>query len=196
MTEIELKAHVTDKEKLIQRLNEIADYSGSVIRNDTYWKKDGIEIRIRRENFAGPENASGPQPTVSTAENILITYKRKSLRTNEDGVPVEVNDEKECTVSSAEPLEAFLTDSGFIVSLKKHKEVSDWKHSSGTTLELCTVPPLGDFLEIEILSPTDDELTVQKSREKLEELLALAGIPRNQIEKRYYSELLREAGAQ
>jgi adenylate cyclase class 2 len=51
-------------------------------------------------------------------------------------------------------------------------------------LELCTVPPLGDFLEIEIFSQMGGEATVARARRKLESLLARSGVPLSAVENR------------
>jgi len=196
MTEIEIKAHVEDRAALEQKLSSFAKYEGSVIRDDTYYKKDGISIRIRKE-------------TTEQKSDYLLTYKRKEQRTDSTGTTIEVNDEKECSISTPEPLVAFLEDTGYTISLKKHKEVKDWcldlsdvlkKHSLQSTknfsykatFELCKVPPLGDFLEIEILSPTAEENIVNALHKELEELLQKAGIPKSKVEKKYYSELMAE----
>ena len=190
MTEVELKAWVSDRDSLIKNLDSWAKYAGSVIRDDNYWgltDRKIRSIRVRRETFDG-EN-----------KRTLITYKRKELRKKE-GTIIEVNDERECTVSDPLPIESFLEDAGFSVILKKHKDVMDWTVDvSGenlpeglfATLELCRVPPLGDFLEIEILSPTDEPTVIEKLRGMLELYLEKAGIPKEKIEPRYYSELLK-----
>lgn len=197
MTEIELKAHVKDRNALVATLNTIATYAGSVTRDDTYYKKDGISIRIRRETRSvRSEKSKTGTPSVT----YLLTYKRKELRTSGEGTTIEVNDERECEISDPQPISSFLTDTGYTISLLKHKEVMDWTtplpdSELEATLELCAVPPLGDFLEIEILSPQNDRETVERHHRTLESLLDRTGIPRTDIERRYYSELLKEAGA-
>lgn len=198
MTEVELKARVDDRAALAARLDSFARRGQHVIRNDEYWGKtadDRNKIRIRREAFLAPDG--------STAKtDILVTYKRKSRITGADGVEAEANDEKECVISDAEALEAFLSDTGYAVQLKKHKDVEDWlvevpdgTDGAGTleaTLELCAVDKLGDFLEIEILSPTGDTAVLSALHGELEKLLDRAGIPHDKIENRYYSEMLRD----
>jgi adenylate cyclase class 2 len=205
MTEIELKAHVDNRTQLISTLNTFSTFEGMVIRDDTYYKKDGISIRIREETQSSQE-ADGN----AGDKTYLVTYKRKELRTDATGTSIEVNDEKECEVSSPEALVAFLTDTGYTISLTKHKEVMDWNlplaitldastlqklppqiQTLSATLELCAVPPLGDFLEIEILSPVHDETTVSMLHKVLEIMLEKTGIPQDRIEKRYYSEMLK-----
>ncbi len=192
MTEIELKAHVADRDALIAVLNRNAVYKRHVLRDDEYYGKsqtDKHKIRIRKESD-------------ECGTEYLVTYKRKELKTDETGTTIEVNDEKECTVSSPEVLTAFLKDTGYDVQLKKHKDVMDWELviPAGSllelelkaTFELCAVLTLGDFLEIEILTPDDEVQTVEKVHSKLEELLEMTGIPKSAIEKRYYSEMLRD----
>ncbi|MBP5436801.1 MAG: class IV adenylate cyclase [Treponema sp.] len=200
MTEIELKAHVKDRAGLEERLNQIAAFKMQVLRDDTYYgltKESRCKIRVRRETLL---TGGGEE------KKTLLTYKRKEMRTLPDGSSSEVNDEKESEILDADVLEAFLKDSGFLVTLKKQKDVKDWELSvkkedflkdAGidqdltATFELCNVPPLGDFLEIEILSPVDTPRVVEALQKKLHELLALVGIGEDQIENRYYSELLR-----
>ncbi len=194
MTEVELKAHVDDRDMLIKNLDSWAEYQGSVIRDDNYWglrDRKIRSIRVRRESSDGK-----PLRT-------LLTYKRKELREQNKTV-IEVNDEKECEISDPAVIETFLQDAGFSVVLKKHKEVMDWTfpvesgngipEGLGVTFELCAVPPLGDFLEIEILSPTDEPDLIARLREKIEIYLEKTGIPKEKIEPRYYSELLKNNG--
>lgn len=193
MTEVELKARVDDRDLLIKKLNGWAKYCGSVSRDDNYWGMEGTKhkkIRIRREKYGDGKSS------------ILLTYKRKEKR-EDGGTIIEVNDERECEITDALPLETFLQDNGFTIMVQKHKDVMDWTvpvesdevipEGLSATFELCNVPPLGDFLEIEILSPTEDTALVTKLKEKLESFLVKTGIPKEKIEPRYYSDLLAEA---
>ncbi|MBO4404858.1 MAG: class IV adenylate cyclase [Treponema sp.] len=188
MTEIELKARVQDRDALIKKLNSLADFKGHIIRNDEYFglkNSDGVflknKIRIRKESCDG-------------SEKILLTYKHKEEHIKDKNL-MEVNDEKECIISDDAALKTFLKDFGFELSLKKHKDVLLWTYEEAS-LELCSVPPLGDFLEIEILSPEDSPKIREAARKKLEEILSLCGIPEDRIENRYYSDMLREAAAE
>ena len=188
MTEIELKAWVDDRESVIKKINAFAKYHGAVSKDDTYWGKIGFpKIRIRKE-----KKDDG-------CETVFLTYKRKEKK-DVNGTAVEVNDEKECEISDSVPLETFLEDSGFSPVLKKHKEVLSWtldlsksglvSQNLNLTIELCNVFPLGDFLELEILSPSADENSVCELKKALEYYLEKSGIPGTKIEPRYYSELL------
>lgn len=184
MNEIELKAHVLNRRETENKLNSFAQFKSTVTKDDVYYFNPAISeksIRIRKET----ENENC---------RYLLTYKQKEKRTNESGHTIEVNNEKECTLSCAEPLESYFADCGFSVKLKKHKEVSSWVYSINgfdCTIELCNVPPLGDFVELEILSKKDDDETVSQARNALYEILYLCGIDKSCIENRYYSELLK-----
>jgi adenylate cyclase class IV len=57
------------------------------------------------------------------------------------------------------------------------------------------VEKLGNFLELEILSKTDAQPVIEKSRSRLLELLEICGISSGKIENRYYSEMLQDKTA-
>lgn len=205
MTEIELKAHVFDRKKLIENLNSFAKYEKTVTKDDTYFhlqkgeksaqktsdgskntKKNYISARIRRQT---------EKTEKGTKTTNFLTYKKKELKTDTNGISIEVNDEKESELSDAEAVEILLNDIGFMPALKKHKEVmifSAQTEYGKATLELCNVQRLGDFIEIEILSGKNDTQTVEKIQGTLKKLLSECKIPEKDIEKRYYSEMLKE----
>ncbi len=181
MNEIELKARVVDKAKVEEKLNSFAKFERSVTRDDRYYigpSGKGKKIRIRKE-------------TENETVTWLLTYKKKENRRGPDGTTSEVNEELETAMEDPTPLVQYLEDSGYTVALRKHKDVLDWVHD-GATLELCNIPPLGWFLEIEILSEKNDEETVQAAQKKLKELLLKSGLSEKDIEEKYYSELLKE----
>jgi len=192
MFEIELKAHVDDRKSVIEKLNGFASFLGAVQKDDVYWGKfDGekkIQARIRKET---PFNSDEVPFATKGEEHIFLTYKRKEIRTASDGTSCEVNDEKECTMSDAAALESLFSDLGLSVMLEKHKTVLGWSFEQ-LHLELCTVPPLGDFLEIETFAESNEPEIVLPLRKKLIESLKKCGIMEEKIENKYYSELLRE----
>ena len=130
---------------------------------------------------------------------VTLTYKRKETRNG-----LVVNDEQECTVSDRQAIEALLADIGFKPFLKKTKRTRSFTVSGGScnsgesgpavTAEISLVEPLGWFLELEILlEETDpDEGTIEKTRERLLQVLADCGVGEESIEHRYYSEMLGE----
>ncbi len=195
MYEIELKAHVDNRADVIKNLDRFASFCGAVEKFDTYYSKieNGKEIRLRiRKEVPFTPNEIPDTPEISPQKSVIFTYKRKEIRT-ENGKALEVNDEKECLLSESEPFEAFLQDTGFQAVLTKHKTVLDWQYD-GALFELCTVEKLGDFMEIEIMSETNDDRQVEASNTKLLKFLSKCGIDQNRIEKKYYSELLAEKG--
>lgn len=193
MNEIEIKAHVYQKEELIKKLNSFAEFKQEVSRDDTYYESPAnpkVKIRIRKEKRGKEEHS-------------ILTYKRKEIRGASSGTSTELNEELETELLSAEPLEQFFLDAGLRVSLKKHKDVMDWEvrlpasiknTQLKATLELCNVPPLGNFLEIEILSPSEKDEDIKKIQQILFELLEKCGIEKSCIEEKYYSELLEQTG--
>ena len=193
MTEIELKAHVFDRKKLVEKLNSFAKYEKTVAKDDTYFHlekksagKNYISARIRRQT----EKTENGAKTTN-----FLTYKKKEMKTDTNGIPIEVNDEKESEISNPEALETLFGDIGFVPALKKLKEVMIFSAETAhgkANLELCNVEKLGDFIEIEILSAKNDPQTVEKIQAELKNLLFKCGIPEKDIEKRYYSEMLSE----
>ncbi len=192
MYEIELKAHVLNKETILNTLNKIAQYKGFVDRQDIYYTKpietqgslNHITVRIRKETTI-----------LNEKEHIsyLLTYKKKEILTGAQTV-CEVNDEKECCISDPEALTNLFIDTGFTESLRKHKLVDDWILETpygNATLELCTVPPLGHFIEIEIISASNETEHTLKVKEELEKILEKTGISKKNIEPRYYREMLQ-----
>lgn len=194
MYEIELKAHVYDKTAVSEKLNSFAAYKGKVSKYDSYWKQsplfsllrdDGEEdkgtvIRIRIEKTDCEKN-----PT-----RTLVTGKHKSRVGSPDTAGsrsvLEVNEEREFTVSDAAAFEHLIINAGFSPVFTKYKECIQWVHDD-VLIELCRVGDLGDFLELEIMREIPGD--IKEARRKLERLLEKCGVPLEQIEPMYYSEL-------
>lgn len=198
--EIELKAHVYNRDEVIKKMNcSGAEYLGHTEKSDVYYRfsvpgisseGDGyITARIRKEILQkdGTESALN-----------YFTYKRKKLVKGADGKEIEVNEENEFTFEgSANPMEVFFGDLGACISLKKEKKVEQWMFDidgEAAHVELCTVPTLGDFLEIEIIKNENDEVTVNRCKKIEEKIFAMCNIPLEQIESRPYRELLQNGG--
>lgn len=191
MKEIELKAHVLDRVETQKKIDAFASFQCSLIKEDTYYElagKKGVRLRIRRETQDGKTT-------------FLATYKKSEVLFKGLQGKTEVNEEAECTLSSPDVLESFLHDTGFNVALRKRKETLSWKKQTdlvigGTplfaTIELCRVPPLGDFIEIEILSPSDAPSDVEAIQKELLQLLESSGVSSSCIEQQYYSDLLAQ----
>ncbi|MCQ2572333.1 MAG: hypothetical protein MJ182_00375 [Treponema sp.] len=199
MFEIEIKAWCYDREKVIKNLNTFAEYICSIKKDDTYYHipsgKDGdyVSVRIRKE-IVKKEN--------EVINENIFTYKKKEIRlcengTSGKGTSIEVNNENEFTFSNPEALEILIADLGGKESLKKQKVTEVWhlETECGTAnIELCFVPPLGDFLEIEIVTDTNNPNVVQKIKNIEENIFLRSGISLENIENRYYSELLKDPG--
>ena len=77
MYEIELKAHIYNREETIKILNTFANYVGFFQKHDSYYKlqkqnsNDFISVRIRKELSKQEQNIS---------EKIYLTYKQKELK--------------------------------------------------------------------------------------------------------------------
>lgn len=195
MTEIEIKAHVYDRNALKEKLKSFAVLYQTVEKHDTYYHlavedrlingKPYLTCRIRRE-FKQTENG--------VQESACLTYKKKEI-IEDISSAIEVNDEKESLIENPEAVEVLLADIGFTEARKKIKKVEAYSAETPygkANLELCNVEKLGDFLEIEILSEKSDKDTVERIKNELKALLKKSGIPENQIEPKYYNQMLRE----
>lgn len=200
MFEIEMKAHIYDRAKTEHNLFTYGSFLRKLTKSDTYYskplenpkhgEKDHISIRIRKEYL---ENGDKKSTT------IILTYKQKEKIDRSDRKSSEINDEKECTLSDDQAIKSFLEDAGFIVSLKKTKIVSCFKkeffignEKMEATMELCTLEELGDFLEIEVLSDTNETQKVNCIKDKILEIFKDLDIDEKDFETRYYSEMLEE----
>lgn len=192
MYEIELKAHVYKREETVSLLNSFAEYLGTTIKDDTYYhfqlqdSESRLTCRIRHELYTFPDSTTKTQD--------VLTYKAKERRTDKGGSTYEVNEENETTLSDPEALRKLLFATGYREAYTKHKDVMQWIYNTElgqAHIELCTVPPLGDFLEIEMITENcNNEETI---RDKLKSLIVKSGVSLNDIEEKYYSELLKFA---
>ncbi|MDR2553029.1 MAG: class IV adenylate cyclase [Treponema sp.] len=199
--EIELKARPAGYEACRRRLEALAGGEKDFFKDDAYWfpapscgcsgvfrNREDLKLRIRREESGGERS-------------ILVTRKVKEKRGE-----IEVNDEREFSVSDGEVFEDLLTALGFEERIRKQKQGWSW-NIEGITAELCEVsgfvlaerspPPsavnnLGWFLELEILSAGGDPAEIGAARKRLLDLLEKAGIDQDRIEERYYSAMLAE----
>ena len=85
----------------------------------------------------------------------------------------------------------FLQDAGFVPVLEKEKKVSTWKYEH-VLIEVCTIPLLGDFIEMEVLSETKDKKTLEAIHNRFLLILKKCNISETEIEDKFYSELLAE----
>jgi adenylate cyclase class 2 len=194
--EIEVKAHVDDPQAIKSGVSLPASPPLSFEKDDCYWVPAGSlsggvpksGVRVRREKRRLPGNGD--------EEKTLVTYKSKEVRNG-----IEINDEREFTVSDTHAFEELLKRLGLKPGLRKHKQGWAWIFAENTAagngnihVELCEVTGpdrnLGWFAELEILTDDAGPETVSAARERLLNVLDKLRIPRENIEERYYSELL------
>ncbi len=200
MFEIELKAHVADRKSTAQKISAFAEFDRFISKEDNYYrldKADGnhITARIRKEKLFSCRDTIEFTDKTPCGSSIVLTYKRKELRAGQNGKPIEVNDEKETVLSDPDAVISLLEDSEFKKYIYKKKEAAGWYYDTPcgkAHIELCDVSELGDFIEVEIIACDSDSETVSKIRAQIEKIIEKAGIPLDQIEERYYSEMLSE----
>ncbi len=188
MFEIELKAWIRNFDAVLAATGSIAEYVETITKRDQYYRltktnDSYMTVRIRDEQID-----SGKEFPVSRT---TVTYKKKESRFTAEGVPFEVNEEHEFTVSNREEFELVLRDSGYVPSHSKCKIARGFQYDR-FHIELCTIQGLGDFIEIETMSGTDNPAVVSQLQKQLEELIEQCGGNKSDIERRYYSDLLAE----
>ena len=187
--EIELKAHIRDKDALGSKLSDRAEYLGAFEKIDTMWyTADGsgfypYGVRIRRETRVLPESAK--------KSKIFVTYKDKKIG---DGIETNREEEFEVRSSSGRPeeiFENFLRRMGLIPGAGKRKQGKSYR-IDGITAELLEVDGLGWFIELEIIADNDREDTLASGKNKLFRFLDELGVPKDAIESRPYLQMLAE----
>ena len=192
--EIELKARLSDIEPVKERLFAIGSYLCSYRKLDTYWFSPMTACpRIRVRRVQG-HNADG-----MAYQSAAVTFKSKAISAG-----IEINDEREFTVSDAGLFEELLGYLGMHKEMYKEKNGWAWAippeaggrsgivMEPGILAELSQVMGLGWFLELEILPADSSVQTVEECRWQLLALLAKLEIPAERIESRPYGEMLAE----
>jgi adenylate cyclase class 2 len=185
--EIELKAWVDDPDVVKQKLDGLALFNGEFLKEDIYWKQENPENRPETFPFSGVRirEESGRNTAGKAYRITAVTYKSKETREG-----IEVNHEREFSVSDMEAFKEFLGQLGLKPAISKRKSGFSWNYK-GITAELTEVAGLGWFAELEILAGNDEPETVRIARQRLLELLSKLGIGEGRIEPRYYTEMLR-----
>lgn len=186
MIEIEIKAHAKNKNAIKSTLNTIGKYEGFVVRHDYYYRHHNCLSYPARIRIEKSDNG----------QKIFLTHKNKSLVKDKNGVVSEKNEEKEAEISESakEVLLSFFSESKIELYLEKEKRVETWKCAQDgflVTAELCTIKPIGDFIELEILVEEQNDKIEKKAREALFAILKKLGAE-NEIEEKSYATLLKE----
>ena len=187
MIEVELKAHVFSRAAVLAAVSSFAQAEGEVDKSDEYWH--GPDWRLHRGSRGFRIRSEGAASTV-------VNFKNKR---SEGGI--EINRECEFEVSDREAFVELALRLGCESFYSKRKKGQKFRASlsgaeggGSATIELVEVVGLGDFIEIEILLPDEDPAAVALAQGELRSLLARAGVGEDQIEPRYYSELLMTEG--
>jgi len=184
--EIELKARVRDREAVESAVAAFASFAGEVDKRDAYWRAP--EAAAPEAAAAAPRRDFRLRREAGTS---VVTFKDKRV---EDGI--ETNAEVEFGVDDPEAFEALALRLGCRRWYEKRKRGRRYEAASPTaaggkaTIELVEVEGLGLFIEIEILVDDSDTRKADAARSELRGLLAAALVPEEDIEGRFYSELL------
>lgn len=174
MMEVELKARVRDLAAVRRRVESFASYIRPFDKSDEYWH--GPDWRFVRGTKGFRLRMDG--------QKAIVTFKQKR---NDGGI--EINRETEFEVSSADGFKALVERIGCEPFYRKHKAGHAYGYD-GCTIELVSIDGLGDFIEIERLLERDDSGDIALALGSVKSILAMAGVPDNDIEGRSYSELM------
>ena len=184
MLEIELKARLESQTVpgLKERLDAAFSLNRTLEERDIYYqapdrdfKKTDEALRIRRQ---GLEETAG-----------LLTYKGPKI----DGLS-NTRVELETEVGDADKIQALLTALGYTVILtvgKKRSEYQGKGEDGKITICLDHVDGLGHFIELEYIAPDDlPDKERESIRDRLLSLLDELGVPRENLTRKSYLELL------
>ena len=201
MIEVELKAHLKDRAAAIAAVSAFARPIGEVDKRDAYWHGPDWRLhrgtrgfRLRTESDAEGRDAKG------VATKRVVTFKTKRAEGD-----IEINREVEFAVSDGAAFDEFALRLGCEPYYEKRKRGYAFKAGCaecGTgsegpreaTIEIVEVEGLGDFIEIELLLEDEEPARVASAQGEIRALLHKAGIGDEDVESRFYSELLIEAG--
>ena len=175
MFEIEIKAWLDNPSETEQILYSFADYKGESFKSDVYWynKERNVKIRIREEKLISETN---------TKKNTI--YVTGKIKTVSEGI--EINSENEFQISDKSAFELFLNQAGFFLQSAKTKTSKNF-YAQNCHIELVSVDGIGQFIEIEILSSSNEPSVVEQNRSILMSILGKCHIPEKNIEPRFYS---------
>jgi len=174
--EIELKAHIFERESIEARLAQFMRLVGSVDKRDEYWDIPSISshamqmfrIRLRHEN-----------------SDTTITFKEKTFEGD-----IEINQEFEFGIDNESTFRTFITRLQGRFVYAKQKKGTRWEDGHGIVAEVVEVAPLGLFLEVECVGDSHDTRMQEWIKMQLYQVIDRCGIPRSALEPRPYSQML------
>lgn len=180
MIEVEKKAYLNNP-KVLENIKQIAEYQGYVEKQDTYYgPKEKKQVNAYQDSVFRIRKEKGRQ---------ILSFKNKSFLDK-----TEVNQENEIDVSSIDKKELelffdYLGYKSFIDKIKKsHIYIMRRENQFPVTIEHNNIEPLGEFIEIEIL--TGDENDAPRARDLIDQIFNEIGITETDVENRYYIDLL------
>ncbi|RKX75991.1 MAG: class IV adenylate cyclase [Spirochaetes bacterium] len=172
--EVELKAWVKDRSSLEKKLKERFDFKKTYIKKDIYYSTphSGLKERFRlRQEEEG--------------EALVTIKKKKIVKKTEQNIEIEFR------VSDPQAFEQFVLDIGCRKVIKKVKR-GDLYTAGEINIELTMVEDLGEFIEIEKIVESEDSNLLEQAREEINYILHSLGVSPDQIEERYYVDMLKE----
>lgn len=183
MREIEVKAHLRNKEAVMRTITERGcTFSDAVTQNDVVYveKVGSLETFLSNSIFVRIRE---------TEEETIFTLKYHPDRT-QNGSALAMPLEHEVTVSSKKELEEMLRLMGYHEALRITK-TRQRAHLNEYEICIDDVDGLGSFIEIEKLAEHDDDVAPVSA--ELTTLLVSLGIPKEDIGvKRYDIQLLEK----
>lgn len=183
MIEVERKAWLKDLAKTRENILKVASFKEKVQKDDIYFAPIMTErLNIYKDPIFRIRLEKGKQ---------FLSYKKKSFLNK-----TEVNEEQETDISHINLafLRSFFQYLRFFPFIEKRKETELYiiENHQGffVSIEINQVEKLGDFVEIEILVSKKDE--VEKADQALTEIFEKIKIPDEDVEKKYYVDLLME----
>lgn len=171
MIEIEAKVRLSDEQALAikKELSQLGK-GKKVSKSDKYYTMSSLYSLRTRES--------------GIEKQLTLKSKRKI------GKGVEANQEMEWKIKSAKKMEVLLNELGF-TQQKEKKKHSEIYRLNGMTLELSHLEGIGWFLEIEKL--VKDESGIKEAKKDLLNHFKQFGFSENDLEKKYYLEILKES---
>jgi predicted adenylyl cyclase CyaB len=193
VTEVEIKARVEDPAEIEHRIAALAEFHSAYVKEDRYYCPAEGEPTTSGDDAAGVAQGAPAERARFRLrvqdDAALVTYKRKRLEGDH-----EVNEEHEFSISDVREFEAFAEGIGYQVCARKHKSGRRYRTPDGAGIELAEVRGLGWFVEIEILVAAGNPSGRDAAKQRILELFDQLSIGQERFERRYYIDMLAEAG--
>jgi adenylate cyclase class 2 len=171
--EVEIKAWVKDMAEMARQLERRCAKQRDFCKEDAYFHSPlpqyRQDFRVRRDG-----------------DTSYCTFKEKDIQDD-----LEVNKEEEFVISDAGLFIELMEKLGCIRYAQKKKK--GCVYSCGDIrVELCTVEPVGDFIEVEVKLDGYEKEREEKAKRTIRSFLRELGVLSEDIENRTYSQLITE----